>query len=268
MQKLVEKYCEMPTSIRRPMWRVWHNLIIKLDKNTEAVFMNYGYQSLNGDPALALQSNDEINRYCIQLYDMVVRSVEVKDKDVLEVGSGRGGGASYITRYFKPKSYTAMDISSGVINFCNKYHNVDGLKFITGVAEEPPFSDSSFDVVVNVESARCYKSLRMFFDQVYRVLRPGGHFCFADMIKKGEFDKVMADLLASGLEVVSQTEITKNVVKSLDCDNERREAIISKKVPGFLKKSFFQFAGTKGTERYDSFATGKMEYWAFVLKKS
>ena len=86
MQKLVEKYCEMPTAIRRPMWRIWHNMIIKFDKNKEAVFMNYGYQSLNGDPQIVLEANDEINRYCIQLYDFVVRSVEVEGKDVLEVG--------------------------------------------------------------------------------------------------------------------------------------------------------------------------------------
>jgi ubiquinone/menaquinone biosynthesis C-methylase UbiE len=268
MQKLVEKYCEMPTSIRRPMWRIWHNLILKLDKNKEAVFMNYGYQSLNGDPKLILKENDENNRYCIQLYDFVVNKVDVKGKDVLEVGSGRGGGASYITRYYEPKSYTAMDIASSVIDFCNKYHNVEGLKFITGVAEEPPFADNSFDIVVNVESARCYKSIKTFFNEVHRMLRPQGHFCFADMIKKGEYDEIRADLLSSGMEIVSETNISPNVVKALDFDNERREAIISKKVPKFLKKAFFQFAGTKGTERYESFANGKMEYWHFVLRKN
>lgn len=88
------------------------------------------------------------------------------------------------------------------------------------------------------------------------------------MIKKGELEHIRKDLLASGLEIVSQTEITPNVVKALDCDNERREAIISKKVPGFMRKAFFQFAGTKGTERYESFASGKMEYWTFVLRKN
>ncbi|PKP36711.1 MAG: class I SAM-dependent methyltransferase [Bacteroidetes bacterium HGW-Bacteroidetes-15] len=268
MQKLVEKYCEMPTSIRRPMWRIWHNLILKLDKNKEAVFMNYGYHTLNGDPLLELKDHDENNRYCIQLYDFVVNKVDVKGKDVLEVGSGRGGGASYITRYFGPKSYTAMDISSSVIDFCNKYHNVEGLKFITGVAEEPPFADSSFDVVVNVESARCYKSIKTFFAEVHRMLRPGGHFCFADMIKKGEYQEMRNDLISSGMEIISETNISQNVVKALDLDNERREAIISKKVPKFLKKAFFQFAGTKGTERYESFANGKMEYWHFVLRKN
>lgn len=268
MKKLVEKYCEMPAAVRRPMWRIWHNLILRFDKNKEAVFMNYGYQSLEEGKKLQLQSADEINRYCIQLYDFVVNSVEVKDKDVLEVGSGRGGGASYITRYYEPKSYTAMDISSGVTRFCNNYHKIEGLTFITGVAEEPPFADSSFDIVVNVESARCYKSIKTFFEEVYRLLRPGGYFCFADMIKNGEADEIRKDLLASGLKIISETNITPNVVRSLEYDHERRQGMIDKKIPKFLRKAFMQFAGTKGTERYEAFASGKMEYWDFVLQKS
>lgn len=267
MQKLVEKYCEMPAGIRRPMWRVWHNLILKIDKNKDAVFMNYGYESLNGDPKISLQPEDEINRYCAQLYDFVVSKVEVENKDVLEVGSGRGGGASYITRYRKPKSYVAMDISENVIKFCNNYHNVEGLSFVTGVAEEPPFPNESFDIVVNVESARCYKSIKKFFEEVHRMLRSEGHFCFADMIKKGEYDEVKADLLASGFEIVNETNISQNVVRALDADHARRDGVIEKKAPKFLRKAFRQFAGTKGTERYESFANGKMEYWSFVLKK-
>jgi ubiquinone/menaquinone biosynthesis C-methylase UbiE len=144
---------------------------------------------------------------------------------------------------------------------------VEGLKFVTGVAENPPFADNSFDIVVNVESARCYKSIKTFFEQVHRMLRQGGHFCFADMIKKGEHEEMRANLLASGMEILSETNISQNVVMALDLDNERRESIISGKVPKFLKKAFFQFAGTKGTERYESFANGKMEYWHFVLRK-
>lgn len=228
--------------------------------------MNYGYQSLNINDKVSLKNEDEKNRYCIQLYDYVVNRIPIEGKEVLEVGSGRGGGASYITRYYKPKSYTAMDISSSVIDFCNKFHNVEGLKFITGVAEEPPFADNSFDVVVNVESARCYKSIKTFFVEVHRMLRPGGHFCFADMVKKGEHDHTRELLLSSNFEIVFEDNISPNVVKALDFDNERRESIIKNKVPKFLHKSFMQFAGTKGSERYDSFASGRMEYWCLVLR--
>lgn len=249
------------------MWKIWHNLIIKFDKNKDALFMNYGYQSLNGDPKLELEENDEINRYCIQLYDFVVNKVEIKDKDVLEVGSGRGGGASYISRYYKPKTYTAIDISPGVIKFCNKHHTVDGLKFVTGVAEAPPFAAGSFDVVVNVESARCYRSMKKFFEEAHRVLKTDGHFCFADMVKAGEYESIKEQLLNSGFELIEEQEIGANVVKALDRDHEHRQSAIAKNIPGFLQKSFQEFAGTKGTGRYDSFASGKMQYWRLVSRK-
>ena len=33
-------------------------------------------------------------------------------------------------------------------------------------------------------------------------------------------------------------------------------------------KSFEEFAGTKGTKRFESFNNGKFEYWSFVLIKN
>ncbi|MBN2521009.1 MAG: class I SAM-dependent methyltransferase [Bacteroidales bacterium] len=264
---LVEKYCEFPRALRKPMWQVWHKLLIRFDNDIKVNFMNYGYNSLNGEKPLFLEEDDEKNRYCIQLYDHVVHKAVLKDKDVLEVGSGRGGGASYITRYYKPKTYTGLDISASIINFCNSYYNVPGLSFVRGVAENQPFNDNSFDIVVNIESARCYSSLSVFFLEVYRVLRPGGYFLFADMIEKEEVEDMHIKLMENGFNIVESTNITKNVVNALDKDSARREALIKRKIPGFLKSSFSQFAGTKGTERYLSFTNGKFEYWSFILKR-
>ena len=118
----VENYCELPRMIRKPLWQVWHQLLIRYDEEGKVNFMNYGFNELNGEKKIFLYEEDEINRYCIQLYDRVVRNNELKDKDVLEVGSGRGGGASYIARYYSPNSYTGLDISDRLINFCNGYY--------------------------------------------------------------------------------------------------------------------------------------------------
>ncbi len=55
MSKIVEKYVEFPTSIKRPLWQIWHNVMIRFDKDKEATFLNYGYQGLNGDGVLELK---------------------------------------------------------------------------------------------------------------------------------------------------------------------------------------------------------------------
>jgi ubiquinone/menaquinone biosynthesis C-methylase UbiE len=249
------------------MWRIWHKLLIRFDKDSTVNFMNYGFAGLNGDKPIQLEPNDEINRYCIQLYNHVVDAVDIKDKKVVEIGSGRGGGASFITRYHKPAQYTGVDISSGVIDFCNRFYKVPGLKFKVGKAEKIPLDDSSHDVVVNVESARCYSNLETFFNEVHRVLQPNGHFLFADMIEKEEVQDIREKLNRCGFKIQSETDITPNVANGLALDSERRETLIDNQIPGFLQKQFKVFAGTKGTSRFDSFNNGKFDYRSFVITK-
>ena len=267
MSAIVDRYAELPLFIRKPLWQIWHKVMIRFDKDVTANFMNYGYQSLNGEPFLTLRDKDENDRYCIQLYDHVVNREDLLNKEVLEVGSGRGGGASYISRYYKPKSYTGLDISAPIIDFCNDYYDVEGLRFKKGIAENLPFDQQSFDAVVNVESARCYGSLSDFFNEVFRVLRKEGKFLFADMIRPRELEDVKRKLAESGFRIIHETEITHNVVEALDRDTHRRETLIRKKVPGFLVGAFMTFAGAKGSERYKSFTNGTYSYWSFVLGK-
>jgi len=267
MANFVDNYCEFPTALRRPMWKIWHKLLLRFDNDSTVNFMNYGFVGLNGEKQIELEEGDEINRYCIQLYDHVVSRADIKNKRVLEVGSGRGGGANYIARYYKPEKYTGIDISSGVIKFCNKTYNTPGLSFVEGIAEKIPYESSSFDALVNVESARCYSDISTFFNEAHRVLTNDGQFLFADMIEEKDLYDVREKLQVCGFKIDEQLNITKNVAKGLDLDSKRRENLIENKIPGMLKKSFGKFAGTKGSTRYNSFNNGKFQYWSFVLSK-
>lgn len=268
MKNIVDDYCEFPTALRRPMWRIWHKLLIRFDKNSAVNFMNYGYAGTNGEEPINLEKHDEINRYCIQLYDHVVKSAPLSGKKVLEVGSGRGGGANYIARYYKPAHYTGVDISSGVINFCNSFYKEPNLSFVKGAAEKLPVDHSSYDAIVNVESARCYACIDTFFSEVHRILKPDGHFLFADMVEKEEVEDLREKLQFAGFKIHSETDITKNVAAGLIKDSERREKLIYDNIPRFLHKNFKRFAATEGTDRFNSFSNGKYEYRSFVLKKN
>lgn len=268
MANLVDNYVEVPAVFHRPMWRIWHNLLIHFDKDSTVNFMNYGFAGLNGDRTITLEKEDEWNRYPIQLYDHVVNSVKLENKKVLEVGSGRGGGAHYIARYYKPEKYTGLDISSGVIKFCNRLYQVPGLSFIEGRAEKLPFEAEAYDAVVNVESARGYSDIKTFFREVHRILNRDGHFLFADVVREGKVKELRENLLSCGFTINSEKEITKNVAKGLELDTKRREMMIQNKVPAFLRRPFEKWAGTKGTDRFDSFSNGKLTYWSFVLRKN
>jgi fatty-acid O-methyltransferase len=114
--------------------------------------LNFGYEE---DPpmALPLEAADEPNRYWIQLYHRTATQADLTGKRVLEVGCGHGGGASYLMRTLHPASYTGLDLNPDGIAFCKKRHNVPGLDFVQGDAENLPFPDQSFDLVVNIESS-------------------------------------------------------------------------------------------------------------------
>jgi len=268
MKKIVEMYCELPQTVRKPLWRVWHNLLIKFDKNASEVFMNYGYASKNGEFShLQLKNEDMQHRYFIQLYDFVTRNHKFENTRVLEVGSGRGGGASFLSRYKNPTEYIAMDISQKIIDFCNGYYKIPNLKFIKGEAEKIPFGESEFDALVNVESARCYGSIQTFFNEVYRVLKPGGKFLFADMIKKEDVGAIMEMLAATGFIMHDKVDIRENVVMALQLNSEQNKKVIAENVPKFLRSSFNEFAGVEGTNRYNSFYSSEMNYYSFTLEK-
>jgi SAM-dependent methyltransferase len=257
----------MPGPIKRPMWRIWHRLLIRFDKDARAVFLNYGYHDRDELQELRLDDEDEGNRYGIQLYQYVAGRMPMERKDVVEVGSGRGGGASFLARYHRPRTYRAIDISSHLIEFCNRYYDVEGLSFHNGHAEDLPVENGSCDIVVNVESARCYWDIGRFFSEVKRILRPGGHFMFADMIPPDHLHGILAHLQTNGFVIRERNDITNNVVMALDHDSSRREDIIRRRVPRCLAKAFAQFAGTRGTERYESFRNGTFQYWSFVMER-
>src|SRR5882762_6007781 len=121
----------------------------------DVVFLNIGYEE---DPpmALPLAESDEPNRFHIQLYYRTATQVDLSGKRVLEVSCGHGGGASYLVRTLRPASYTGLDLNRAGIDFCQKRHNLPGLDFVQGDAENLPFPDQSFDAVINIEASHLY----------------------------------------------------------------------------------------------------------------
>src|SRR6266481_4321017 len=160
LTKIFEFAMRISPRLSRAMIRFWYQMLVVIDRQREITFMNYGYANL--DPSangLALNEAERDNRYCIQLYHHVAAAVDLAAKDVVEVGSGRGGGASYIARYLKPQSMVGIDLSDKAVDFCNQNYAIEALSFRQGDAENLPLSNASVDAVVNLESSHCYGSM-------------------------------------------------------------------------------------------------------------
>ncbi len=254
--------------LRQAVSRLWYDYFSALDRKAEVLVMNYGYASLDGEAKAELSPKEEKNRYPLQMYHHLAGFVPWKGKDALEVGSGRGGGASYIVRRFQPRSFVGLELSRTAVDFCRGYHLLPGLSFRQGDAEALPFADSSFDILLNVESSLYYPDVPRFLAEVLRVLRAGGLFIYADMRYLEEVPAWKEQLKASGLRLLREEDITANVANALRLDSERKLALIERRVPGILKPFFRTFTGLKGLSlALDKPRTGERVYLAFELQK-
>jgi SAM-dependent methyltransferase len=257
-----------PMAVRRFVWRACYEALAKRVSTPDWAFMNYGYApaTVDVDPP-RLRSSDEKDRLCIQLYLHAIDHFDLRARDVLEVGSGRGGGASYISRYLQPRSVTGMDFSQEAVDLCNRHRRAPGLAFVCGDAQSMPFPASSFDAVVNIESSHCYESMDTFLAEVCRVLRPGGRFFFADLRSMDGVNALREQFNACGLTVEKQTDITTNVLTALRLDNARKLGLIDALIPRVFHRPFRAFAGIEGTRNYAGLQSGKLSYLSAQLAK-
>jgi ubiquinone/menaquinone biosynthesis C-methylase UbiE len=162
---------------------------------------------------------------------------------------------------------TGVDFSAQAVALCRERYTRDRLTFSVGDAENLAFPDAAFDVVVNVESSHCYGSMPAFLSEVFRVLKPGGHFVCADFRDSDKVQIWREQIAASGLMVISEREITPNVLAALDADNDRKIALMEKIIPRSMLASFSDFAAVKGSLVYEYFRKGGMQYFHFIQQK-
>jgi ubiquinone/menaquinone biosynthesis C-methylase UbiE len=250
---------------KRWLWRVWYQFLAARYRQPSWTFMNYGYRAV-GEPPRALEPADEPDRSFIQLYDAVAGAVPLAGRDVLEVGCGRGGGASFVARYHGPRRMVAVDVAESAVALCRRRFSAPGLSFEVGDAERLPFEAGTFDAVVNVESSHCYGRIDAFFSEVRRVLRPGGAFLYADFRPREELAGWRTALQASGLRVEAERDLTPGVLAALDADDEQKRSMITTLIDRPLLGVFRQFAGLRGTAIYDELRTGALTYLAFTAR--
>jgi SAM-dependent methyltransferase len=256
----------MKRFIKEWFFQKWYWFVSKTDKNAEVLFMNFGFQGEKSNPELS--SDDEKNRYSIQLYHQLATFGALKDKNICEVGCGRGGGLSYIHRIFNPNSSLGIDLNPIAVNFCNDFYKTKGLSFMQGDAQALPINSETFDFVLNVESSHRYPEFDKFISEVYRALKPGGHLLITDFRFSNEMESTKDIINQSGFEVVHTEIINSNVVNALKADDGRRRDLVKRLVPRLLRSTALNFAGAVGSETYNRFSENKYIYFNYVLRKN
>ena len=255
--------------LRIGIWKRFYNTLARRLPQTDWTFMNYGFLDPEA-PLPEVDPSEETHRTCIQLYVDTLSGESIEGKDVLEVGSGRGGGSAWLAKNLHPESMIGIDLAAEAVAFCQRTHCVAGannLQYKQGSADQLPLDDASIDMVINVESCHHYPSMEKFLAEVYRVLRPGGTLGLTDYRRAGELHDLDAAIKATAFVVEQRRDITAEVVHALDHDHEHKETLIRERVPGRYRKIIRTFAGNKGTAIYNDFSSRALVYVTWLLRK-
>jgi SAM-dependent methyltransferase len=253
--------------IRKAIWKRWYPFLTWRLRGEEVLFLNYAFEE-EPPMGIPLEPADEPNRACIQLYHHVATQTDLRGKNVLEVSCGHGGGASYLARTLRPKSYTGLDLNPAGIRFCRTRHQVEGLDFVEGDAENLPFAADTFDAVINVEASHCYPNFPRFVAEAARVLRPGGHLLYADFRFNDRLTDWAGVFPAKPLRILRQRNINAEVLRGMNRNSSRSMDLIARHLPKFLHGLGRDFAGTQGSRIYNALKSGELSYRSYCLEKS
>jgi ubiquinone/menaquinone biosynthesis C-methylase UbiE len=235
------------------------------DNKADVLFMNYGYS--DPEQKIDLHPEEEPHRYSIQLYHYMTEGIDFRNKAVVEVGCGRGGGMSYIVNRWAPASAIGIDLCKEAVRFCNNHYQLRGLSFLHGDAQNLPLENESCDILVNVESSHRYENIERFFAEVHRVLRDGGLFLFADYRSKKKLPTLRKVMELASFKVIKEEFINLQVVSALEKDWDKKFQVYKKFAPRFLHNIGQNCAYKIQSRLIEKFRSNRKIYFYYILQK-
>ena len=143
-----------------------------------------------------------------------------KGDTVIDLGSGAGNDC-FVARALTGETgkVIGIDLTEQMINKARinaeklNYHNVE---FRFGDIEQMPVSDNIADVVVSNCVLNLVPNKSNVLKEVYRVLKPGGHFSISDIVLEGELPaklKEAAEMYAGCISGAIQKEVYLELIK-------------------------------------------------------
>jgi SAM-dependent methyltransferase len=148
--------------------------------------VHWGYYA---DPAT---TDDSAAGLCVAaeaLTERLVGMAAIKTGDrILDAGCGFGGTTAFINERYERVEVTGLNIDARQVARARELVSAragNRIDFVEGDACAMPLPDRHFDAVLAVECIFHYPSRRRFFDEVRRVLKPGGRLVLSDFVPDG-----------------------------------------------------------------------------------
>ncbi|HEY6320064.1 MAG TPA: class I SAM-dependent methyltransferase [Thermoanaerobaculia bacterium] len=231
-----------------------------------ALFLNFGYvPNESGSQARVLPPPHAVNRNSMRLVLEVAGDCPLSaGSSVLEVGCGRGGALAVLSGCFGVRRIAGADLSLSALAFAGRGRRPPAGRLLAADAQALPLRSASFDVAFNLESSHCYPDRAEFYREVHRLLRPGGHFLYADLLPAGELAGCRESLAALGFACEREIDITGNVLLSCDETARVRARAFG---GGAALDDAAAFVGVPGSPLYEAMKHGEQRYMSWKLRR-
>ncbi len=215
--------------------------MVAIDRNR--VRRSFGRQAPEYDVNIEVQSR------VVERLMEILRRQELRPGRILDIGTGTGALPARLSGAY-PGSYRfGLDLAAEMCQVARrKMRSEKNSFFLCGDAEILPFAAGAFDLVVSASAFQWLESLDTAFTEAFRVLAPGGTFCFAlfggDTLceLKHSFRRALKSSPGTAEDHTHDFRETREVKESLDLAGFAECRAISEKyveyhhdVPAFLR---------------------------------
>ena len=139
------------------------------------------------DIEVARRYDKEIRTWSLYTSRSIVSAVKrwgISSGKALDIGTGTGWLAIGFAQGLPGVHVVGLDLSDVVLKLARENAQESGVSsrvsFEKGDAQDMPFEDDTFDLVISSNTLHLLKNPVGMFDEIQRVLKPGGRFLVSD----------------------------------------------------------------------------------------
>ncbi|WP_224985009.1 methyltransferase domain-containing protein [Geomonas agri] len=109
----------------------------------------------------------------------LLQAERVVPASLIDIGAGTGRLLARLTELYPEMDAVGVDLAPGMCETAARTLAGRRVRMVNADAESLPFESESFDVVLSTSTYQWLATLDTAFAEAWRVLKPGGVFCFA-----------------------------------------------------------------------------------------